>query len=58
MPVSKDQCLAARLGAVDTTSLVFTQDGKFVGKTKAPDPVRIEGALDALVEHRKPELAD
>jgi thioredoxin reductase (NADPH) len=54
----KSECLAARLGAVDTPSLVFTQEGKVVGKTKALDPARIERALDALVEHREPELAD
>ncbi|MDC7785396.1 FAD-dependent oxidoreductase [Rhodoplanes sp. TEM] len=54
----KGECLAARLGAVDTPSLVFTQDGKVVAKTRVLDPARITAALDALVDHREPELAE
>jgi thioredoxin reductase (NADPH) len=54
----KGECLAARLGAVDTPSLVFTQEGKVVGKTKVLEPARIEQTLDALVAHREPELAE
>jgi thioredoxin reductase (NADPH) len=54
----KGECLAARLGAVDAPSLVFTQEGKVVAKTNILDASRIERALDALVSHREPEFTD
>jgi thioredoxin reductase (NADPH) len=54
----KGECLAARLGAVDSPSLVFTQDGRVVGKTRHLDPAVIETALAELVEHREPVLAE
>lgn len=54
----KSECLASRLGAVDTPSLVFTQNGKVVAKTRHLDAARIERALDILVDHRQPEFAD
>jgi thioredoxin reductase (NADPH) len=54
----KSECLAGRLGAVDTPSLVFTQDGKVVAKTKVLDPIRIKEALDALVDQRELVLAE
>jgi thioredoxin reductase (NADPH) len=54
----KSECLAARLGSVEAPSIVFTQDGKVVGKTRHLEPARIGAALDALVDHREPALAE
>jgi thioredoxin reductase (NADPH) len=54
----KSECLAARLGAVEAPAVVFTQEGKVVGKTKRLDPERITAALEALVEKREPVLAE
>lgn len=54
----KGECLAARLGAVESPSLVFTSEGRVVAKTRDLDPSRIEAILGALVEHRIPEPAE
>ncbi|MDR3494978.1 MAG: FAD-dependent oxidoreductase [Ancalomicrobiaceae bacterium] len=54
----KGECLAGRLGAVDTPSLVYTRNGKVVGKTKVLEPQRIEASLRDLIEHEEFELAE
>ena len=54
----KGECLAARLGAVSAPSLVYTQDGKVVGKSAQLDPAKIKATLEALVARRELEPAE
>lgn len=54
----KGECLAARLGAVESPSIVFTREGRVVGKTRYLDPGRIRKVVDDLLDDRVPELAE
>jgi thioredoxin reductase (NADPH) len=50
----KGECLAARLGAVDTPSVVYTDAGKVVGKSRVLDRGEIERFMAGLVGAHEP----
>lgn len=54
----KGECLAARLGAVESPSLVYTKDGRVVGKSRDLERDRIAATLADLVEDRVPVSAE
>lgn len=45
----KGECLAARLGAVETPSVVYTNEGHVVGKSRRLDPAEIERTLQTVI---------
>lgn len=51
----KGECLAARLGAVDVPSVVFTDKGRIVAKSQNLNPGAIRAELDRLVRTPSPQ---
>jgi thioredoxin reductase (NADPH) len=54
----KGACLASRLGAVEAPSLVYTHEGRVVGKSRRLDRAAIVETVAGLVDNRLPEPAE